>query len=391
MFFRNATLFRFPTTHSLKGLEEALQACELKPVGPLEMSSRGFIKPLGTAAEAFTHQIDFGSYIWVTVGGEDRLLPGAVVNAELAKRLAAIEEQEGRKPGGRARKRLRDQILTDLMPKAFVKPGRVDAYIDTARGFVVVDTASRKIGENVISEIRRAIGSFPALPVNAEVAPRSILTGWVAGEPMPDGMVIGDECELRDPVDQGAIVRCQRQELESDEVAKHLEAGKQVTRLGLVLDDHVSFTVGEDLTLRKLKFLDSALDSLESLEADDLRAELDARFALMVAELGRLLDVLCAALKLSTVDAPVSPSDGAAAGSSPLAAAPGAFDEQRDPLFPQARAEVIASRAASISRLQRVLKIGYNRAARLIEELEAAGIVSAPAHNGDRKVLAPSP
>lgn len=324
MFFRNVTLFRLPTTHPLAGLEEALQACELKPVGPLEMSSRGFIKPLGAAADAFTNQV--GSCIWLTVGGEDRLLPGAVVNAELAKRLAAIEEQEGRKPGGRTRKRLRDQIVTELMPKAFVKPGRVDAYIDTARGFVMVDTASRKIGETVISEIRRAIGSFPALPVNAEIAPRSILTGWVAGEPMPDSLAIGDECELRDPVDQGAIVRCQRQELESDEVAKHLEAGKQVTRLGLVLDDHVSFTVGEDLTLRKVKFLDGALDALDSLEAEDLRAELDARFALMVGELGRLLDVLGAALKLSTVDAPVSSSDGAAAIPSPLAAAPGAFN-----------------------------------------------------------------
>jgi len=67
--------------------------------------------------------------------------------------------------------------------------------------------------------------------VNAEVAPRSILTGWVAGEPLPEGLTIGDECELKDAADKGAVVKCQRQELLGDEIGKHLEAGKQVSKV----------------------------------------------------------------------------------------------------------------------------------------------------------------
>jgi len=98
-------------------------------------------------------------------------------------------------------------------------------------------------------------------------------------------------------------VKCQRQELQGDEIGKHLESGKQVTRLALTLDDHVSFVLGEDLVVRKFKLLDGAVDSLESTERDDLRAELDARFALMSGEVKRLFSVLEKALKLSRVEA----------------------------------------------------------------------------------------
>jgi S-DNA-T family DNA segregation ATPase FtsK/SpoIIIE len=62
-----------------------------------------------------------------------------------------------------------------------------------------------------------------------------------------------------------------------------------------------------------------------------------------------------------------------------------------DELYDKAVAIVTESRRASISGVQRRLKIGYNRAARLIELMEAQGIVSAPQHNGNREVLAPPP
>ena len=77
MFFRNLTLFRFPTTMAFDELETQLGEHPLKPVGPLELSSRGFVPPMGRDAEALTHRV--ADAIWLTVGGEDKLLPGAVV------------------------------------------------------------------------------------------------------------------------------------------------------------------------------------------------------------------------------------------------------------------------------------------------------------------------
>jgi len=64
---------------------------------------------------------------------------------------------------------------------------------------------------------------------------------------------------------------------------------------------------------------------------------------------------------------------------------------EQDELYDQAVAYVTESRRASISSVQRQLRVGYNRAARLVEEMEAAGVVSPPEHNGQREVLAPPP
>lgn len=66
-------------------------------------------------------------------------------------------------------------------------------------------------------------------------------------------------------------------------------------------------------------------------------------------------------------------------------------DEDYDPLYDEAVAFVTESRRGSISSVQRKFKIGYNRAARIIEQMEMAGVVSAQGHNGNREVLAPPP
>ncbi|MDR7119960.1 DNA translocase FtsK 4TM domain-containing protein [Rheinheimera soli] len=66
-------------------------------------------------------------------------------------------------------------------------------------------------------------------------------------------------------------------------------------------------------------------------------------------------------------------------------------DAESDPLFDQAVAFVTESRKASVSGVQRRFRIGYNRAARLVEQMEMSGIVSGAGHNGNREVLAPPP
>lgn len=82
--------------------------------------------------------------------------------------------------------------------------------------------------------------------------------------------------------------------------------------------------------------------------------------------------------------------EGVVVGATGLPESASSGDES-DPLYDEAVRIVTETRRASISGVQRRLKIGYNRAARLVEAMEAAGVVSPPEHNGDRSVLAPPP
>ncbi|MFT5118650.1 MAG: S-DNA-T family DNA segregation ATPase FtsK/SpoIIIE, partial [Kiritimatiellia bacterium] len=66
-------------------------------------------------------------------------------------------------------------------------------------------------------------------------------------------------------------------------------------------------------------------------------------------------------------------------------------DNESDVLYDEAVEFVTQTRKASISSVQRKLRIGYNRAARLIETMEAAGVITEAGHNGSREVIAPAP
>ena len=298
MFPKNLIAFTLPKLAiGVDEINAKLREFALKPIGPAQMVSSGFVSPFGRGSDQFAHQVN--NMIWLTVGVESRSIPPSALEQKVSEKISEIEEKSGSRLGSRARKKVKEDVLLEMLPHAFVTSTRTNAFIDTEQGLFFVDSSSRKAAEGVVSEVRGALGSFPALPVNPAVSPGNILTGWIAGEPMPEALVMGEEAELADPIEKGPVAKLQRHDLRCDEVTTHLSAGKRVTRLALSFDGKLDFVVGDDLVLRKIKFLDAALEPLESQEHENANAELDARFTILAGELRQVWPVLAERFEIS--------------------------------------------------------------------------------------------
>ncbi len=204
-----------------------------------------------------------------------------MVREQLEEKVTAIEAEQGRKVYRKERLTMKDEIVADCLPRAFTRSSGVYAYIDTRANWIFVDAASAGRAEELLNLLRECIGSFPVLLPQVNNAPAATMTGWLVHSNLPDDFALGEECELRDPGDEGGVVRCRGVDLLSEEVETHLHAGKQVARLALSWEERLSLVLAEDLCLRRLKFSDELMKENEAIPEADNAARLDADFALM--------------------------------------------------------------------------------------------------------------
>lgn len=289
MWFKNLYLFRLlePLRSTPSECIDALEQARFRGCGPLEMSSYGFVSPLGRHSDQLGH-IQQGRLL-IAGCREERLLPASVIKDFVADRVAEIEEQQMRRVGKRERTEIRDRVIEELLPRAFTRRALTHAYIDAEAGWLVVDSPSARRAEELTSRLRQALGGLPIAPPSTIELPSDVLTGWLHHDQVPPDFDIEDECELRDPENEGGVVRIRRLDLGSDEVQNHLRAGKRVVNLAVTWRDRINCVLTEDYTVRRVKFLDSVLEQLEEMEIEDPIAQLDADFALMCGELRELL------------------------------------------------------------------------------------------------------
>jgi len=297
MWFRNARIFRFtkPFDISAEALEEKLQADAFKPCGPQETTRQGWVPPLGKHGDQLVHSAN--GYHLIALRKEEKILPGPVVKEAVEERAEAIEVEQGRKVRKKEKEEIKEQVMLEMLPQAFSRNRRCFAYLAPQDGVLVVDAGSAKQAEDLASTLRKSLGSLPVRPPAVEQAPAFIFTGWLNESiDHPATIVLGSECELKDPSEDGGVVRCKGLDLKADEIRNHLETGMQVTKLALTWDDNVSFVLDEELGIRRLKFGETLQDQLDGVDADDALAKFDAAFTIMTLELSRLIPGLLEAL-----------------------------------------------------------------------------------------------
>ncbi|WP_421863954.1 recombination-associated protein RdgC [Motiliproteus sp.] len=304
MWFKNLVFYRFtrPFELSAEALEQQLAEQTFTPCRSQELSRYGWAAPMTKLSEQLVHSAN-GSLL-ICAQKEEKILPASVVKDQLSEKVEQIETEQDRKVRKKERDELKDEVIMTLLPKAFSRFQRTLAYIDPKLGLLVVDASSAKRAEELCSHLRHTLGSLPVSIPALNNAPASIMTSWLdKDEALPGGLELGEEAELKDPSENGAILRCKQQDLLGVEIEPHLKAGKQAVKLALGWRDQTSFVLGEDLILRRLKFADALLDQAADMGAEDAAARFDADFYLLTETLGKLLPELLDSLGGENQDA----------------------------------------------------------------------------------------
>lgn len=293
MWIKNLAVFlsKEPFAWSAAELDEKLDAAQCPPCSSQALSSEGFVPPLKGEARMVIACDDF---LYCQHQEIVRLLPGAVIKEELDERVEALQDQENRKVGRKERADLKEQIVFELLPRAFTRSRRTPVLIDLARGRVLVDCASESRAEQVVSALRKALGSLPVTRPSAPTATTTAFNHWLREHAaLPEGFTLGDRCELKDGKGEGASVRFTAVDLGQEEILAHLDSMVAV-RLNLVFRDELELDLQQDFAIKRIKPLDLIQENLDSIDAEDALAELMARISLQGCTLRGALDTLFA-------------------------------------------------------------------------------------------------
>lgn len=293
MWFKNLKVFRLAPlwSMSLDALESALEKHAFRPGNSLEMQNLGWVPPFEGSGLAYSVQ----GQVFLSLRVEKKLLPATVINQVARAKALEIEEQQGFKPGRRQMKELKEQVTDELLPKAFSVYRDTRVWIDTQNRWLVVDAAAAAKSDEVLGMLAKAIDPFPVLQLYVEQSPASSMTNWLIQDEPPAGFTVDQDTELRSTSESRAAVRYLRQSIDIDDVRKHVQAGKQCTRLAMTWADRVSFVLTDALDIKRVAPLD-VLKENQDLTARNEADQLDSDLALMTGELSRLLDNLVGAL-----------------------------------------------------------------------------------------------
>lgn len=288
MWFKNARLFQLNEGFGLDAeqLSDALKGDALKPCAPMEAVSKGWVSPFGSDSELYVLQS--GEALLFTMGVEEKVLPAAVVNHQLSQQLESMKAESGQKPGRKQQTDMKQQLMMEMLPQAFVKPKTIHAYIDLKQQLLVVDCASQNAAEDLVSQLRQTLGSFKASAFGPSSSMAQVLTQWVLQAKGDGGFQLDNEIVLETLDDTKGVVRGRNIAHLDDQMKLHIDNGYLVTQLGLEFNERIEFVLGHDMGIKKIKFTDIVLDQLDEESIESEWQMLDSRFTLFSLELRAL-------------------------------------------------------------------------------------------------------
>jgi len=294
MWFKNLRIYRFTQSIDLntETLEQSLQGNTYSPCTNLDFSRYGWVPPLGMQGTTLTHSC--GGFIMICARKQEKILPPAAINEMVEEKIVEFETGQARNIYRKEKRSIRDDVIHTLLPRALTRSALTYGYFAPKQKLLIIDAASSNKAEEFLDHLRASLGSLPVVPLDCHHDAAAVMTNWLQNY-IPKGFALDKDCELQSARDSNNTVRCSNQELESDEIINHIKAGKRVIRLGLCWRDSVRFLLGEDLSIKRLRFEDIILEQANS-DAEDYITGFDQDFSVMSLQFKQLVEELLEAM-----------------------------------------------------------------------------------------------
>lgn len=293
MFFKNALIYTLSNAFNYSGeeLSEKLSAMAFVPCGKMGLKRSGFAPPI-EGGELLTHAV--GDFISICLKTEEKVLPSSVVNEATKAKIKAISDNEGRRISRKERDLIKEEVVFELLPRAFTKSKSLYAYIDKKDGVIVVDSSSEARAEELLTMVREALDGLSCIPFGNGAANcvRQSLNALVDSSLDSDilnGFKVLASAVLKDK-DDGSV-KLRNVDVFSSEVESYRASGMSVVKLAMELNG-ISFEVSENLSFSGIKFDTEITDKSGDRNPETSAEEFDADLFVMTAELRGLISAI---------------------------------------------------------------------------------------------------
>lgn len=290
--FKNALVYRLNRNLPFVAaeLQEQMEHFRFTPTGAQDMSKSGWVSPLVDGSDSLVHEVN--GQLLLKIRKEEKLMPEAVLKKAVAEKVAKLESERGEKTKKAERDSLKDEVLHEMLPRAFTRDSFTQIWVDTKSGLITVDASSAKKAEDALALLRKSLGSLPVKPVAYMNGISPTLTAWLKGAHGRGDFSIGSRATLHG-VDS-EVVSVKDIDLQGEDVMAHIDSGMFVNSLDLSWQDKVTFRLSADGSIKQIKVLDILTEKLADAAGESEAAESD--FIIFTEEFAAMLSHLASVM-----------------------------------------------------------------------------------------------